>query len=212
MKLKTRKIIKKTKADTMLKDQTINLIEQMILQSYRKGVIVMVESPTDTYFEINLSIIKLLMNKGFQGIYISFQRPFKNVSSIFKTKGININELLFIDTATAFSGEQQHDDMHCINVSQALDIDELVKAIYTSMPKLNSQKKFIFIDSLTTIALYKPFSEIMRFSEFLMGTVRKVDVGNIILIFNVAKDLAQKKFIRDVAFRVDRVITVDNNE
>ena len=196
----------------MLKDQTINSIEQAIMQSYRRGVIIMIEPPTDAYFEVNSSTIKLLTSKGFHGIYISFQRPFKNVSSLFKTKGIDVSELLFIDAATAFSGEQQHEDMHCIHVSQALDIDELVKAIYTSMPKLKSQKKFIFIDSLTTIALYKPFSEIMRFSEFLVGTVRKVDEGNIILIFNVAKDLAQKKFIRDVAFRVDHVITVDNNE
>jgi hypothetical protein len=45
-----------------------------------------------------------------------------------------------------------------------------------------------------------------------MRTVRKENEENVILIFNVAKDLAQKKFIREVAFHVDQVISVDNNE
>ena len=195
----------------MLKDETKKSLEQTI-QSDRQGVIIMMELPTNAYFEVSSSTIKLLTNNGFQGVYISFQRPFKNVSSLFEADGIDVDKLLFIDAATALSGEQQHEDMQCMHVSQALDIDELVKAIYTSLPKLKSQKKFIFIDSLTTIALYKPLSETMRFSEFLMGTVSKKNEENVMLIFNVAKDLAQKKFIRDVAFRVDQVISVENNE
>ena len=46
----------------------------------------------------------------------------------------------------------------------------------------------------------------MRFSEFLIRIVRKNEVENV--IFNVARDLVQKKFIRDIALRVDKVISV----
>jgi KaiC/GvpD/RAD55 family RecA-like ATPase len=195
----------------MFKDETKKSIEQAI-QREKHGIIIMIELPINAYFEMNFSTIKLLTNQGFQGIYISFQRPFQNIVSIFESEGINTSTLLFIDAATALSGEKQHEDPRCVHVSQELDIDELVKAIYLSLPKLKSQKKFIFIDSLTTISLYKPLSQIMRFSEFLMRTVRKENEENVILIFNVAKDLAQKKFIREVAFHVDQVISVDNNE
>jgi KaiC/GvpD/RAD55 family RecA-like ATPase len=195
----------------MFKDETKKSIEQAI-QREKHGIIIMIELPINAYFEMNFSTIKLLTNQGFQGIYISFQRPFQNIVSIFESEGINTSTLLFIDAATALSGEKQHEDPRCVHVSQELDIDELVKAIYLSLPKLKSQKKFIFIDSLTTISLYKPLSQIMRFSEFLMRTVRKENEENVILIFNGAKDLAQKKFIREVAFHVDQVISVDNNE
>ena len=195
----------------MLKNQTKKSIEQAI-QMDKHGIIIMIELPINAYFETNSSTIKLLTDQGFQGIYISFQRPFQNISSFFESEGIDTSTLLFIDAATALSGEKQHEDPRCVHVSQELDIDELVKAIYLSLPKLKSQKKFIFIDSLTTISLYKPLSQIMRFSEFLMRTVRKENEENVILIFNVAKDLAQKKFIREVAFHVDQVISVDNNE
>jgi KaiC/GvpD/RAD55 family RecA-like ATPase len=195
----------------MLKDETKKSIKQAI-QTDKHGVIIMMELPINAYFEMNSSTIKLLTDQGFQGVYISFQRPFKNISSVFESEGIDTSTLLFIDAATALSGEKQPVDPRCVHVSEEIDIDELVKAIYLSLPKLKSQKKFIFIDSLTTISLYKPLSQIMRFSEFLMRTVRKENEENVILIFNVAKDLAQKKFIKDVAFHVDHVISVDNNE
>ncbi|DAC73083.1 MAG TPA: hypothetical protein DSN98_01955 [Thermoplasmata archaeon] len=195
----------------MLKDETTKSIEQAI-QMDKHGAIIMIELPINAYFEVNSSTIKLLMNQGFQGIYISFQRPFKNVSSFFESEGIDVNNLLFIDAASALSGRQQNVDARCVHISQELDIDELVKAIYQSLPKLKTQKKFIFIDSLTTMALYKPLSEIMRFSEFLMETVRKENEEKVLLVFNVAKDLVQKKFIRNVAFHVDHVISVEENE
>jgi KaiC/GvpD/RAD55 family RecA-like ATPase len=195
----------------MLKDESKKSIEQAI-QMNKHGVIIMIELPITAYFEMNSSTIKLLTNQGFEGIYISFQRPFQNISFFFESEGIDISTLLFIDAATALSGEKQHEDPRCVHISQELNIDELVKAIYLSLPKLKSQKKFIFIDSLTTISLYKPLSQIMRFSEFLIRTIRKENEENVILIFNVAKDLAQKKFIQDVAFHVDQIIKVDTDE
>jgi len=183
-----------------------------VIQTNKQGTIIMIELPTNAYFKMNSSNIKLLINNGFQGIYISFQRPFNNIFSLFETEGIDINKLKFIDAATLLSGEEKNDDKVCTYVSPNLDIDELVKSIYSSLARVEGEKKFIFIDSLTTLALYKPLSETMRFSEFLVRTIRKENNENIMLIFNVAKDLAQKKFIRDVAFNVDQVIGVDSNE
>jgi len=59
---------------------------------------------------------------------------------------------------------------------------------------------------LSTITLYKPLSETMRFSEFLVKTVRREASNDLALIFNVSSDLTQKDFIKDVAFRVDNVV------
>ncbi|KUO41480.1 MAG: hypothetical protein AVW06_01235 [Hadesarchaea archaeon DG-33-1] len=191
------------------------MVEEMIekslaeaVEKHREGVVIMIELPAEHYLEANSVIVKSLTSTGYDGTYISFQRPFKNLSSLLTQQGIDINKLLFIDAASAFAEEIQEKNPRCIHISPAVDIDELVRAIYTSLPELKSEKRFIFIDSLTTIALYKPLSETMRFCEFLIKTVRKRGVQKIILIFNVAKDLAQKKFIRDIALRVDQVISV----
>lgn len=176
------------------------------IKKHKTGTVIMMELPAEAYFEANSATVKLLTGKGFEGVYVSFHRPFKSISSMLKQEGVNINKLIFVDVASALGGEIQEKTPRCVHISPEIDIDELVRAIYTSLDRLEG-KKFVFVDSLTTMALYKPLSETMRFSEFLMLTVRK-DKEKVLLVFNVAKDLAQKKFIQDIALHADEVVNV----
>lgn len=182
---------------------------EQAIKRHEGGAVIIMELPVEQYFETNVSSIKALTENGFEGVYVSFQRPFNNISSMLQQQGININKLFFVDVATALTQEKQQEAPRCMHISQQIDIDELVRAIYTSLDKLKGKKKFIFIDSLTTIALYKPLSEVIRFCEFLMRTIKKQELGGQdILILNVAKDLSQKKFIKDIALHVDQTISV----
>lgn len=164
--------------------------------------VIMMELPTDSYLEAGTSSIKALVDLGYKGVYVSFQRPCSNISSILNGKGIDTKKLIFIDAASPLA--EQKTSGNCVFISENVEVDELVRAVYTSLGKLDG-KKFIYIDSMSTIALYKPLSETMRLSEFLVRTVRK---ENCALVFNVAKDLAQKRFIRDIALKADEVIGV----
>ncbi len=170
------------------------------------GSVVMMEHAAENYFSVNAHMIKQLLDEGYVGVYISFQRPFSNIKQQLSHLMINLDQLRVIDAASALTGEQQIDDDHLITIDEHLAVDDLVRAVYISLDQIPSEKKFIFIDSLTTITLYKPLSETMRFSEFLVSTVKQKK--NITLFFNVAKDLSQKSFIKDIAFRVDKVINV----
>ena len=191
-----------------MKERVKASVERAV-KKYKAGVVIMMELPAEQYFETSVASIKMLTKMGFDGVYVSFQRPFRNIDQLMSKQGVNTKGLLFIDVATALSKENQVIDPRCIHISPAIDIDELVRAIYTSIPKLKNKKTFVFIDSLTTISLYKPLSEVMRFSEFLTRIVRKPEAKQVVLIFNVAKDLTQKKFIKDIALHVDEVIRVE---
>ncbi len=174
----------------------------------KQGYIIMRELPTDEYFEEASNAIKKLTEQGYEGVYLSFQRPFSNVSDSFQNQGIDMDKMLIIDAASALccAEDNKDSDSHCVHLEKKTNVDELVKAIYSSLPKLHAKKRFVFIDSLTTITLYKPLSETIRFSDFLVKTVRRSDDSKLTLIFNVSKDLSQKDFIRDVAFKVDEVV------
>ncbi len=177
------------------------------IKKHEEGAVVMIEVPTEAYFESNVDSLKQLMQHGFEGIYVSFQRPFNNVNHMFKQHGLNSSKLLVVDVTSACSGEIMGKHPLCIPVA-TINVDEIVHAIYSALSELKSAKRFIFIDSLSTIALYQPLSETLRFSEFLVRTVKKHEPGEFtsVIIFNVAKDLAQKPFIRDVALRADEVV------
>ncbi len=187
------------------------IIEPLVrtMNDHPAGAVVMLELPTEAYFDANLATVEGLLKLGFEGVYVSVNRPFPNLVELFGQRGIDLNKLLFIDIATLLADTERTDDPRCIHVSPEIDIDELVRAIYTSLERLSGPKRFVFIDSLTTITLYKPLSETLRFSEFLLRTIRKHhDIQNISLVVNVAADLAQKRFIQDVALKVDEVIKV----
>ena len=171
----------------------------------KEGKSILLELDAESYLKIIIKTIQKLQKKGLSGVYVSMQRPFKNISSLLKKQGIDLNKLIFIDVASAVSKETQENNKGCVHISPELDIDELVKAIYTSLDQIKG-KKFILIDSLTTFALHKPISETLRFSEFLMRRVK--DSKDIVLILNAAKDLSHKKFIRDVVAHADKTIEV----
>ena len=170
-----------------------------------KGKSILLELAAESYLEIIIKTLKKLQKKGLSGVYVSIQRPFKNISSLLKKQGIGLNKLIFIDVASAVSKETPEKCKGCVHVSSELDVDELVRVLYTSLETMKS-KKFIFIDSLTTFALHKPISETLRFSEFLMRQIK--DRKDIVLILNVANDLSQNKFIQDVVAHADKTIEV----
>lgn len=173
--------------------------------------IIMAELPETNYFEACTGIVRTLTEKGYGGVYVSFQRPFNNITNMLAKNKINTSGMLFVDVASATINERSacKKSKKCVPISEEMDIDEIVRAIYTSLPKLKNGNRFIFIDSVTTLTLHKPLSESMRFFEFLMREVRKHgEKENVVLVLNVAKNLAEKKFIRDIALDVDGVVKV----
>ena len=72
-----------------------------------KGKSILLELDTESYLETNIKTIKILQKKGLSGVFVSIQRPFKNISSLLKKQGINLNKIIFIDVASAVSKERQ---------------------------------------------------------------------------------------------------------
>lgn len=181
-----------------------------------KAKSILLEVEATSYLETNIKTVRLLQKNGLSGVYISIQRPFNNISSLLKKQGVNLNKIIFIDVASAAVKAPQEKCPGCTHVSPELDIDELITTINTSLETLENKikgkenkiksKKFIFIDSLTTFALHKPLSEMYRFTEFLMRLVKSEE--EVILIFNVAKDLSNKKFIQNAVAHADKIIEV----
>ena len=93
----------------------------------KHAVVIMMEIPADNYIEKNTESILTLTQGNYIGIYISFQRPFKNIYSLFQQNGVDINKLYFIDVATSVAGEVNENNPRCFHISSAIDVDELVR-------------------------------------------------------------------------------------
>ena len=90
------------------------------------------------------------------------------------------------------------------------NFEEIGKSISESLKDLNSKNKFILIDSLSTIALYKKESEISKFADKLTDLIKNDKSDNLLILFNVAEDLVKKPYIKNITSNVDEVINVLN--
>ena len=169
------------------------------LKDLDKDAVVIVESPVENYLQANISSVKSMLDNGFEGVYLSFQRPFKNISGLFEKEGIDLGRLFVIDFATAFSNSDQEINSRCVNVDLDIKVGDMVNTICSSLEKLSQDKRFVFVDSLSTLALHEEFSETMRFPEYLINTIRKNKTNDVTFVFNVAKDLAKRRYIENIS-------------
>jgi hypothetical protein len=173
-----------------------------ILQN-ETGNIVLLEIPAEKYIETNINSVKSMINHGFEGIYLSFQRPYNNLSSILKNNDVDLTKLFIIECATSFCGEKPCGNPGWTGLSQNFEVEETINAILTNLSKLKSDKKFVFIDSLTTLALHESFFDTSRFTNALIESIKDNDFDNITIIFNVAKNLEQKNLIENFMVNSD---------
>ena len=173
--------------------------ERVLEQYLQKGGAVLFELPEEGYLEGNIASLDALTRKGFSGLYISLERPFSEVQSRLKRKGVDMGRVLFVD---AFMQEHGSDTENgCVHIPATIAIDELVRAINRSLPKLKSRRRFILIDSGPALSLGKPLSEIERFWEFLARTMRKREFEDMLVVLNVPEGVERQSFRFESAFR-----------
>jgi len=168
------------------------------LNDIDKEAVVVIESPVENYLQANVSSVKSMLDNGFEGVYLSFQRPFKNISCLFEEEGIELGRLFVIDFATAFSNSDQDLNPRCVNARPGVSVEDMVNTICSSLENLSTDKRFVFVDSLSTLALHEDFSETMRFPECLINTIRRKNINDVTFVFNIAKDLARQRYMKNL--------------
>jgi len=184
----------------------LDLIIKERLKTYNQGSIVVIQTPAENYLETNISSVKSMVDNGYEGIYLSFQRPFKNISSIFEKNEIDLEKIFVVDCASVFSDLNHELNLHNVNVDSSFDIDNIVEKICKSLGFLKSNKKFVFVDSLSTLALHKSYTETLRFSELMINKVRRNKSDDVTFIFNVAKELDKKRYLQGINVYADEHI------
>ncbi|OYT55197.1 MAG: hypothetical protein B6U72_00150 [Candidatus Altiarchaeales archaeon ex4484_2] len=172
-----------------------------------ENYVAILQVPEEKYLQVNLETIKTLVEEfGYSGLYITIQRPHTNLMKLFRKQGINADKVCFIDAASSAAEETGEETENCTYVPKELNINDLTRATYRMLPDIKGEKKFLFLDSITTLMLYQPLSETLRFAEFLTRTLRKTDLSAIIM--NVGSEFSKENFIKDIVFQCDEIIEI----
>ncbi len=184
---------------------TENEIAERIDEAIRMGAeILLITVSAKKYVKASLEIIKYL-TKNAEGIFVTLNRPYSSMKRLMEKEGIDYGKIIFIDCITRQIGGEEIDGERCFYLNSP-DPTQMQVAIEQAMNLITSENRFIYIDSLSTISLYKSFETLLKFIRYLTGKIRVK--GFIGTIFSIEKEI-NDVYYSQIALMVDEVIEIE---
>jgi archaellum biogenesis ATPase FlaH len=189
-----------------LKSDLMNMeIAEKIDAAIKNGAeIILVIVEAKKYVRTSLEILRYL-TKDAEGVFVTLNRPYSSMKKLLEKEGVDYSRIIFIDSITRQLGGEEIDIERCIYLNSP-DPTLIQMAIEQTMDRIFSENRFIYIDSLSTISLYKSFETLLKFIRYITGKIRiKGFIGT---IFSVEKEI-NESYYSQIALMVDEVIEVD---
>ena len=186
-----------------------------ILRKIRKEIknlpenfIILFVTTAKNYMKVNLSILRVFVNeKKFYGIYVTINRPYNSLVKLLKKEGININRMFFIDCISETVGGKMEMRENCLFLASPKNLTELGIALTEATSGIGGKaNRFLFLDSLSTMAIYNSFTTLTQFAHFLTARIRLHGLKAGILIS--LERSVDKKLLLTISQLCDRVVEV----
>lgn len=171
-----------------------------------RGWVALLRIPVERTLEINIEAIKALQELGYQGVYVTLSKDYVELSKLFREAEINMSRLAFIDGVSQMYGIGAVDAPNVEYIFGPISLDGIVAAITDVIPVMKSKKKFVFLDSITTVLLYNSFDRTLKFSEFLTESLKRLEVAGVMV--SVSKGFANDNLIKALTKMSNEVIVI----
>jgi len=188
-------------------------VTKLLTEKFQKlgqGWITLLQIPVDRSLEVNTEAIKTLQSLGYEGIYITLSKDYVEMSKVFQEKGIDMGKLAFIDGISQMYGIGKVDAPNVSYVEGPLSIDAITAEVAKMVPAMKSSKKFVFLDSITTVLLYNSLERTLHFSQFLTDSLKKMQVVGIVV--SVSKGFANDNLIKELSKVSSEVVNLQTNK
>ena len=182
-------------------------ITKLLKEKYEKlgqGWVALMQIPVEKAMDINIETLKVLQGLGYEGIYITLSKDYVELSKVFREKDIDMGRIAFIDGVSQMYGIGAVDAPNVKYISGPLSLDGIVAAITDIVPVMRRKKKFVFLDSITTVLLYNSLERTLKFSEFLTTSLKRLQVAGVVT--SVSKGFANDKLIKELTKMSNEVI------
>lgn len=165
-------------------------------------VVTLVENSKE-YSLINVELLKYFLGKGIFGVYVTINKPLADLNETLKRYDVNAENVVFVDAITRMSGGKEPDKKNFYYVDSPDDLIELSIAIEKGVKKI-SGKKFVIIDSISTLAVYNKEAVIEKFVHSIAGKLHAWKVKGVF----VTIEETEKGLINTVAQFCDKIIRI----
>ena len=144
----------------------------------------------------------LLREKKMSGIYLTVNKPSVKYDEVFRSSGVNTDELFFIDTISKMANPMVADNERVKYIATPNSLTQIAIAITTILRKPVTDRVFI-VDSISTLLVYNKPDTVSKFLHFLEG---KISMTNTSAVFIALKGETETEVQRTISQFVDKTI------
>jgi archaellum biogenesis ATPase FlaH len=146
------------------------------------NAVILISSKSEDHTLVVSNALNALVNKrGMGGVYISVSRPSESITSTMDSAGIPAEDVYFIDCISQMAGKGQQGADSVVFVENASSLEEITMYLDRMLTKVQSQKKFLFLDSLSSLLIYNTEKSVKEFTHFLINKIRLENIAGVIL-------------------------------
>jgi archaellum biogenesis ATPase FlaH len=170
-----------------------------------EGWIVLLETSAEKAMDLSISALKYLINdQDYLGIVVSSTRPYDNLIQLYQKYDIDVSHLLILDTISKSQHVDNGDESNAIFLDDVSDLTGLSLVMKGSMEKI-TEKKFIFIDSISSMLIH---NEPSLFARFIHGMLTKMRIHKTSGLLISLEKKTDDDVRAEIAQLCDRVIKI----
>ena len=176
---------------------------QEALDGVPDDYIVFIETSAEDSFEVSTLLVKYFSSKNDRGIILSANRPYVNLISVYEKNDIDVSKMFILDCLS----KSQHADSPADNVTFIENLSALTDISLSIEEHINGTpgKKFIFVDSLTTMLIHNKPYVLARFIHNIFTKMRLKGVGGVVISL---QDNSNRDIKAEIAQLCDKVIKI----
>lgn len=170
--------------------------------------IVLIETSSDDYFEVNMELLKHLVNeRDLPGVYVTLNKPYNQIKEEISKRGIDGEGIFYVDVISEHNDHDYEEQDDAIFMDSPEDLTGLSIVISEAVESMGDGPKFVFMDSLTTLKIYNDMNTVSKFAHYLTGQMRSWD-GVVGIILSIKEEMDDELGSRLSQF-CDDVIKLD---
>lgn len=154
----------------------------------------------------NVEAVRILGSEGFSGVYVALSKDYLSVSVALQKSGVDLSRIRFVDAISRMYGIAPVETEEVLYVDGPLSAEALVTGITESVRAIKSERRFVLLDSLTTILLYNSVESTVAFGTKLRQLLKREQAACIVVVAYM--DSANQEIIEQIADDSSEIVSV----
>lgn len=185
------------------KGKTRLKIERELKELSKEFQVILVEKSFDKK-NIRNQLNRYLIRKGFHGVYVTLNNPVDTLIKDFKEEGIDLKKIFFVDCVSRGTGEKFKKQRNALYLDDLKNLIELKLLIQEAIKKIKNKKRFLVIDSLTTLLVYNREKAVEKFIYSVIERDRLKNVQTALL----TTPSTDKRAMDNISQFCDKIIVI----